>query len=129
MIECPHCGGKFSEDAPRTRSKPKQGRVVDKAHLAFIRRLPCLVCCAEGLSDAAHIRFGDVERGKPHGGMGMKPDDKWTVPLCRDCHQKQHSQNERAFWDKCVIDVLHAAEQLHAHSGDELKARALIAML
>jgi len=59
--------------------------------------------------------------------MGMKPDDKWTVPLCRVCHALQHRQNERAFWDGAGIDPLEMAENLYEYSGDEAKARALIA--
>jgi len=111
----------------RERVKPKQGREKDNAHLAFIRRLPCLACTAEGHSDAAHVRYADLGRGKSHTGMGMKPDDKWTVPLCRVCHSLQHRQNERAFWDGVGIDPLEMAENLDEYSGDEAKARALIA--
>lgn len=114
--------------APALRVKPKQGRLVDTGHLAFVRRLPCTVCSTEGGVDAAHIRFGDLERGKKPAGMGMKPDDKWVVPLCRECHRTQHGQNEKAFWAKCGIDVLHLAEQLYEHSGDELKARVALVM-
>lgn len=111
------------------RIKPKQGRLTDTAHLAFVRRLPCTVCCAEGGVDAAHIRFGDLAREKPPAGMGMKPDDKWVVPMCRECHRTQHQQNERAFWAKCGIDALELAECLYECTGDEAKARALIAAL
>lgn len=115
--------------APALRVKPKQGRITDTAHLAFVRRLPCTVCCAEGGVDAAHIRFGDLARDKPPAGMGMKPDDKWVLPMCRECHRTQHQQNERAFWAKCGIDALELAECLYECTGDEAKARALIAAL
>lgn len=113
----------------RERVKPKQGRERDNAHLAFIRRLPCVSCSAENRSDAAHIRFGDLSRGKPPAGMGMKPDDKWALPLCRDCHRIQHAQNEKAFWAKAEIDALELAERLYEHTGDEEQARAAIASL
>lgn len=108
------------------RVKPKQGRERDNAHLAFIRRLPCAVCGIEDRSDAAHIRYGDLSRGKAPAGMGMKPDDKWTVPLCRPCHEVQHGQNERAYWAKREADPLSIAEQLYEHSGDELAARVIL---
>ena len=107
------------------RVKPKQGRLIDNAHLAFVRRLPCAVCSTEGGVDAAHIRFGDLTRDKKPAGMGMKPDDKWAVPLCRECHRTQHGQNEKAFWAKCEIDALALAEKLYECSGDDLNARAV----
>lgn len=108
------------------RVKPKQGRERDNTHLAFVRRLPCTLCRAEGGVDAAHVRFGSLSYGKPHTGMGMKPDDKWTVPLCRGCHTTQHKQNEKAFWDGNGINVLQLALSLYENSGDELSGRVAL---
>lgn len=110
------------------RSKPKQGRERDNGHLAFIRRLPCAVCGAEGRSEAAHIRFTDLSRGKRNPGMGAKPDDKWTLPLCRPCHTAQHGMNERAFYEGKGLDALFMAGQLYDFSGDEVAARGSLAI-
>lgn len=60
-------------------------------HLAFIRSLPCCRC-GRSPSQAAHVRMGTG------GGMGMKPDDRYTVPLCADHHREQHQVGEKAFW-------------------------------
>ena len=30
--------------------------------------------------------------------MGMKSGDDFTVPLCRGCHDIQHSMKESKFW-------------------------------
>lgn len=30
--------------------------------------------------------------------MGQKPDDWFTVSLCKECHFRQHYQGERTFW-------------------------------
>lgn len=60
-------------------------------HLAFIRTLPCCMC-GYGESQAAHLRIGTG------GGMGMKPGDNFTVPLCFTCHARQHREGERTFW-------------------------------
>ena len=39
--------------------------------------------------------------------MAEKPDDRRTVPLCRDCHldgpKAQHRTNERAWWEALGI--------------------------
>lgn len=47
-------------------------------------------------------------------GMGQKPDDWRTVPLCRDCHATQHT-GEMTFWTaycaksgQTVDDLIHA---------------------
>ena len=74
-----------------TRFKQPPGD--DAKRLAFIRTLPCCVCHSPGPSEAAHLRMG------LGGGMGMKPKDSWTVPLCHRCHSKQHNgAGEVAFW-------------------------------
>lgn len=61
-------------------------------YLDFIHSLPCCVCRARPPSQAAHIRTGTG------GGMGLKPHDKWTVPLCDTCHKIQHNIGEKSFW-------------------------------
>lgn len=65
----------------------------DAKRLAFIRTLPCVVCFAPPPSEAAHLRLGLA------GGIGMKPRDLWTVPLCHQCHARSHrGAGEVAFW-------------------------------
>jgi hypothetical protein len=65
--------------------------VRDKKHLNFIRSLPCLICGVFG-SEAAHLRKGT------DGGIGLKPSDKFTTPLCHNCHAEQHRVGELRFW-------------------------------
>ena len=47
----------------------------------------------------AHVRLGSG------AGMGEKPDDWRTVPLCAAHHTRQHEVGERTFW--AGIDVEH----------------------
>jgi hypothetical protein len=70
-------------------------------HRRFIAGLNCCVC---GRSDVqcAHIRKGT------NGGMGLKPTDNYTVPLCCGCHAEQGHFGERIFWG----DNLEAARTL-----------------
>lgn len=66
--------------------------IRDSKHLKFIRSLPCCVCLKTFTVQAAHIRKGN------DGGTGLKPPDCYTVPLCSECHIKQHTKGEISFW-------------------------------
>lgn len=83
------------------------------SHLSFIRGLPCCVCGKAPRSEAAHIRAGT------DGGMATKPSDKFTVPLCTDCHRRQHATGELAFWSGYATDPTGLAEHLWKKSGNQ----------
>jgi len=102
----------------RQRGKADRGRVRDNGHLAFVRRLPCAACQHPGPCDPAHLRLADAARGKSYTGKGVKPDDRWTTPLCRPCHERQHGGSEAAFWSALGIDPISLCEALYAVSGD-----------
>lgn len=89
------------------------------AHLAWIRRLPCAVCGNDIETEAAHVRFGCLEIGKPITGIGIKPDDKYTVPLCGQHHRAQHAfGDERGWWEKLGRDPIKLSLALYSVSGD-----------
>ena len=94
----------------------RQPRERDNGHLAFIRRLPCASCGAPGPSDAAHLRLADIARGKRYTGKAEKPSDRWVTPLCRPCHERQHSGSEAAFWSALNIDPIALCIRLYAES-------------
>lgn len=96
----------------------RKPRIHDEQHLAFIRGLPCLVCQNNIETEAAHIRYADPSIAKPVTGIGHKPHDKFTVPMCGKCHRNQHSRSERAFWDEVGIDPVKIALALFSVSGD-----------
>lgn len=107
----------------------KRPREHNDGHLKFIRSLPCLICRSRANIEAAHIRFGDPRYGKSGTGMAEKPSDKWTVPLCHNDHQGpggQHSEGEKAWWDKQGIDPLNIAAALFMASGDEEAGELII---
>jgi len=106
-------------------SAKKQPRIKAAGHLAWIRTLPSLVP-GEGPIEAAHIRFSDPSYAKPKVGMGEKPDDKWAVPLAASEHRKQHSMNERDYWDEARIDPVIIAALLWCHTGDDEAAIQII---
>jgi hypothetical protein len=92
----------------------RQPRIEEPAYLAFVRKLPCLICQRPG-SDPAHLRTAARQYGKRQTGMGEKPDDKWVLPLCRHHHDEQHSRNELAWWTSYGIpDPFAVAMALYA---------------
>ena len=59
--------------------------------------------------------------------MAEKPDDKWTVPLCRRHHDEQHNHgDELDWWALQGIDPFLLALSLHGASGDEEAAIQII---
>ena len=89
--------------APRFRKRAQ--------HLAFIRQLPCVACGYAPPSEAAHVRSGS------DGGAGMKPSDRFSLPLCTECHALQHQFGELRFWSVLRIDPLNVAFRLWTVSG------------
>lgn len=91
----------------------------DEAHLVFIRQLPCLICNDNTSTEAAHVRFSDARIAKVNPGNSAKPHDKFTLPLCGDCHRAQHTKgNERKFWEAVGIDPVLTSLALYSVSGD-----------
>lgn len=109
---------------PKTAA-PRRPRPVgekDELHLNLLRSCPCLACGGEP-AEAAHLRYGDAEAGKPITGKGQKPADRWATPLCPACHRNgpgcQHSTNERAWWAARRIDPVAACRRLYDLSSAE----------
>jgi hypothetical protein len=97
--------------------RQRQPRIQCPAFLAFVRRKPCCACGAPPPSQAAHIRFGNLEIGKRPTGIAEKPSDRWAVPLCADCHLDtpgaQHNVGEKKFWVRVGIDPFALASKLY----------------
>jgi hypothetical protein len=103
-------------EAPmRRRDRPRA--IV---HLRFIQDLSCLTCGRRPPSQAAHVRTGT------DGAMATKPSDRFTVPLCADCHARQHRCGELTFWSTLGIDPVDRAIALWAVSGDEKAAQRIL---
>jgi hypothetical protein len=96
----------------------KELKIRCKKHLRFIASLPCIVCWIEGLTQAAHIRSGNL------AGTGLKPGDNCTVPLCVGCHAKQHRIGERKFWAPFggTTRATKISNLLYRDTGDRTKA-------
>src|SRR5262245_18570134 len=97
---------------PMTRHKRKPDFHRRVQHLAFIRQLPCVACGKAAPSEPAHVRTGT------DGGIGMKPGDRYAVPLCTACHGIQHRVGDLTFWSALRFDPLNVALRLWTVSSD-----------
>lgn len=76
-----------------------RGRASERRADAFgvqamaCRRLPCVACGKDGPSEVHH------EPPRSVGG-----DDRSTLSLCRDCHQRRHNVGQVTFWADVGLD-------------------------
>ncbi len=99
-------------------------KFTSAVHLGYVRTQPCMSRGSNQGVQAHHIR---KKRPGHFKSMGSKVSDKYTVPLCHDCHTLLHQPNrsEEYFWEKlCLQDPFEVAEQLYNHTkkkgfGDE----------
>jgi DNA recombination protein Rad52 len=90
---------------------PKEKRLRDRDHLAFVASQPCLVC-GRRPAQAHHLKFAQAR------SLSMKVSDEFTVPLCNTHHDQLHrAGDERAWWARNgIIEPLKFAERLWAAS-------------
>src|SRR5499427_8044291 len=101
---------RISKTTARRKPKTKFYRRVQ--HLAFVRQLPCVACGKAAPSEAAHVRTGT------DAGVGIKPADRYAVPLCASCHAKQHRVGELTFWSALRVDPLNVSLRLWTVSAN-----------
>jgi hypothetical protein len=98
--------------------RPK--REIAAGHLALVRRCACLACDNDSGCEAAHLRLNH------RGATSLKPGDRWALPLCRACHERQHAEGELTFWRGLDLDPVGVAVALFAKSGDLAAMRELV---
>lgn len=102
---------------PSKSDKAEKGR-RSPAHRAWVRLHACSACGSYAGIECAHVRGGT------DGGTGMKPSDRWTISLCKDCHAEQHRIGEIAFAFKYGINMLALAEEFFRRSPHKRKMEA-----
>lgn len=102
----------------KPRPLRRQQRGHDAEHLEAIRQCPCISCGHDPCGEAAHVRLGS------HAGIGRKPDDRRTTPLCHGCHMDQHAIGELTFWTSLGIAPLAFAGTLYRLSPNVEAMRA-----
>jgi hypothetical protein len=104
-------------------SRFRRPRQRSGMHLKWIRTLPCTICGKQGNIHAAHLRAASLRHGKLGTGIGQKPDDAWTTPLCAEHHvldeTAQHQNQELVFWRQHGIDPFTLALALWRASDDD----------
>jgi hypothetical protein len=108
-----------------TTRKTKRERVKSPSHESFVRSLPCVVCGGNDV-DLAHVSYADARFGKFGRGKGQKEESIWTVPLCREHHDIQHSVGERTFWKGLGIDAARVAAALYIRTQDHEAAEIIL---
>lgn len=103
------------------RRKPKEtkreSRWRSPGHTGWIaKEFACCMCGSTTNTVAAHVRLGS------HTGLGQKPDDWRTAPLCDGpssaaggmlgCHNRQHAIGEATFWGQYERENGQSVEQL-----------------
>jgi len=94
----------------KTKSEKADQRKRSPAHRAWIRGFACSACGSTEAIECAHVRCGT------DGGIGMKPSDRWTISLCKECHQVQHLVGEKTFEKENNIDMKALAEEFFRKS-------------
>lgn len=113
---------------PKRRKRPKMrvrepSQIRCAGHLKWVRGHVCAVKgvnghVCEGKIEAAHVRRGT------DGGVGIKPSDTWTVPLCSGAHLYQHTVGEATFEREARINMKEVAEGLARRSPHRKKWEA-----
>lgn len=85
---------------PKRIPKPakRESRWRSIAHCNFVRSHACSVCGSQVAIEVAHVRIGSG------AGIAQKPDDWFTISLCKECHVAQHRMGERSFWKQAKIN-------------------------
>ena len=104
---------------PRKMPKPakRASRWRSQAHCNFIRSHACSVPGCDGRPiEVAHVRMGSG------AGIGQKPDDRRTVPLCQHHHSVQHNIGEPSFWRGLDVEQLIADFIADSPKAHEIRA-------
>lgn len=88
---------------PETDTVPKGITAKRPDYLAWLHSLPCAVTGMVGV-EAAHLSYASPWHGHYGRGKGHKVPDRWALPLASEIHRRQHSMNEREFWQKAGIN-------------------------
>ncbi len=102
----------FREWLHLNKMRTKNKLVKSRKHLEWVAINHCCISCGNSEVQIAHIRH------LPSGNIGMSvKDDRYCVPLCFQCHQHQHTMNEREFWRRNnLTNPMQFAYQLCLHS-------------
>lgn len=95
---------------------PRKREGMSGAHLAMVRKLPCIVC-GRPAEEAHHLL-----RGLPpdERGTSRRAADRWAVPVCIRDHRAAHAHGDDERWlAERGVDGRAIAAALWSARGDE----------
>jgi len=97
--------------------KNKHPGWVCEPHTRWVADRQCSVmgCCNDHTVVPHHLRDDPDVPFHERGGTGMKPMDKWTIPLCMEHHSEIHQGREK-FERRHGIDCSRICEFLARNS-------------
>ena len=120
--------GNFKDKARRHRKEPPRRSErpgMSDAHLKMIRQLPCTRCGSPAPSDPHHLK-SELSHER---GMGRRAPDRYTVPLCRGCHddlERSGTRRERGWFESFGVVPHYLAEGLWRNTGDLDRMRRVL---
>lgn len=109
----------------KRRKRDKMGvrepeQIRSWGHLAWVRGHECLLASkgwhkCDGKMEAHHIRVGNL------AGLGLKPGDEHTVPLCSYAHRIVHDLGHESFEQSYGLKLEQIAADLWRRSPHRLK--------
>lgn len=84
---------------------PKNRKVRCKAYLEWLRTQPCIVCGRQP-SEYLSVMAAHQNLTKNAKGISTKVDDTWALPVCTECHRREHNAGVKTFWKDADIKIL-----------------------
>lgn len=107
------------------RKAEGNGIIRSSIHRRFLRTFICAVFNNDGTCDERHAPDVAHVRTPNNAGMGRKPSDEWSVPLCRTHHRRAHQIGDKAFEIERGISLIEKAKEFARASRDPaIKAAA-----
>lgn len=100
------------------RKAEGNGVIRSSIHRRFLKTFVCAVFNNDGTCDERHAPDVAHVRTPNNAGMGRKPSDEWSVPLCRTHHRRAHQIGDKAFELERGIDLAAKAHEFASQSPD-----------
>lgn len=100
------------------RRNAENGVIRSAVHRRWLKTFVCAVFNNDGTCDERHAPDVAHVRTPSNGGMGRKPSDEWSVPLCRTHHRRAHQIGDKAFELERGINLAARALEFSRQSPD-----------
>ncbi len=124
----------FPTRSPVRKRRPgkRRGSLKDRAYLAWLHELPCVVCILPWKLWLSGVVYSNVQTSATEAahvgtrGLGQKCSDRETIPLCGACHRtgrdSQHVLGKK-FFQHHGLDKDKIIAELNRLYDEETKGR------